>query len=105
MQRYNDLNTPMIALVGLLGALLTFAAIVALQVLYYSAANRQDERKVIQAPTTESDSLMAEQEVKLTRYGWVDRDKKQVAIPIERAMELVVRELSATESEERSDDR
>jgi hypothetical protein len=104
MQRYNDLNTPMIALVGLLGALLTFAVIVALQVLYYSAASRQEERKVIQAPTTDSDSLMAEQEVKLTRYGWIDREKKQVAIPIDRAMELVVRELSATESEERSDD-
>ena len=104
MQRYNDLNTPMIALVGLLGALLTFAAIVALQVLYYSAANKQDERKLINVPTTESNSLLAEQEVKLTRYGWIDREKNQVAIPIERAMELVVRDLSAARSEEPSDE-
>jgi hypothetical protein len=105
MQRYNDLNTPMIALVGLLGALVTFVVIVALQVLYYTAANSHNQRNVIQAPTTESDSLVAEQEVKLTRFGWINRDKKQVAIPIDRAMELVVRELSATGNEERSDDR
>ena len=103
MQRYNDLNTPMIALVGLLGMLLTFIAIVALQVLYYAAANRREEQKVVNVPTTASNSLLAEQEVKLTRYGWIARDTKQVAIPIERAMKLVVDELSATPGEEGSD--
>ena len=100
MQRYNDLNTPMIALVGLLGMLLTFIAIVALQVLYYAAANRREEQKVVNVPTTASNSLLAEQEVKLTRYGWIARDTKQVAIPIERAMKLVVDELSATPGED-----
>ena len=103
MQRYEDLNTPMIAVVGLVGALLTVIVILAAQVLYYTAANRGDERKIVNAPTTTSDSLLAEQEVKLTRYGWISRDNKQVAIPIDRAMELVVRDLSATEKREASD--
>ena len=103
MQRYNDLNTPMIALVGLLGMLLTFIAIVALQVLYYTTANRQDEEKILNVRTEASNSQLAEQEVKLTRYGWINRDEKQVAIPIERAMRLVVGELSATSGEEGSD--
>jgi len=105
MERHNDLNTLKIAAIGFLAALVTFAVILALQVLYYSAANEQQERKVIQAPTTQSDTLLAEQAVKLTRYDWIDREKKKVMIPIDRAMELVAKELSATQSEERSHDR
>ena len=105
MERHNDLNTLKIAVVGLLGALVTVAIVLALQVLYYSAANQQFDRKVIQAPTTQSDTLLAEQAVKLTRYEWIDRQKNKVMIPIDRAMELVVKELSATQSEEPSHDR
>ena len=105
MERHNDLNALKIAVVGFLAALVTFTIILALQVLYYSAANEQMERKVIQAPTTQSDTLLAEQAVKLTRYDWIDREKKKVMVPIDRAMELVVKELSATQSEERSHDR
>jgi hypothetical protein len=105
MERHNDLNPVKIAWVGFLGALVTFVIILALQVLYYSAANQQTEEKVIQSPTTQSDTLLAEQAVKLTRYGWIDRAKQQVTIPIDRAMEVVVKELSAAPSEERSNDR
>lgn len=105
MERHNDLNTLKIAAVGLLGALLTMTIVLALQVLYYSAANEQFERKVIQAPATQSDTLLAEQAVKLTRYDWVDRQKNKVMIPIDRAMELVVKEVSARQSEERNHDR
>ncbi len=81
MERHNDLNTIKIAVIGFLAALITFAIILALQVLYYSAANEQMERKVIQAPTTQSDTLLAEQAVKLTRYDWIDREKKKVDDP------------------------
>jgi hypothetical protein len=105
MDRYNDLNPVKIAQVGFLGALVTFVLILALQVLYYSAVNQETEQKVIQSPTTDSDTLLAEQAVKLTRYGWIDREKQQVTIPIDRAMQVVVNELSAAPSEERSNDR
>jgi hypothetical protein len=104
MQQYEDLNTPMIAVVGLLGTLLTIILILIVQVLYYTASNQGEIEKVIKAPTTASDSLLAEQEVKLTRYGWINRENKLVAIPIERAMEVVVRELSAAGDREGSDD-
>lgn len=95
MERHNDLNPVNIACVGFLGALVTLVIILALQVLYYATVARETEQKLIQAPTTESDTLLAEQAVKLTRYGWLDREKQQVTIPIDRAMELVVNELSA----------
>jgi len=102
MARYNDTNTPMLALVGFVGAILIFALIVGLQVLYYSTAEKETEQKVIAAPTAESDSIITEQEIKLTQYGWLDRKANKVAIPIDRAMELVVAELA---DKERSDER
>ena len=105
MERHNDLNSVKIAWVGFLGALMTFEIILAMQVLYYAAVVQETEQKVVQAPTTDSDTLLAEQAVKLTRYGWIDREKQQVTIPIDRAMELVVNDLSAAPSEERSNDR
>jgi hypothetical protein len=105
MERHNDLNSVKIAWVGFLGALVTLIVILAMQVLYYSAVVQETEQKVVQSPTTDSDTLLAEQAVKLTRYGWIDREKQQVTIPIDRAMELVVNDLSAAPSEERSNDR
>ncbi len=105
MERHNDLNSLKIAWVGFLGALVTFVVILAMQVLYHSAVVQETEQKVVQAPTTQSDTMLAEQAVKLTRYEWIDREQQRVMIPIDRAMEAVVNELSAAPSEERSNDR
>jgi hypothetical protein len=102
MERHNDLNSLKIATIGLLGAVVTLAAILALQVLYYTAADRLTEERVVQSATTQSDTQLAEQSVQLTRYDWIDRQKKQLMIPVDRAMELVVKELSAAQSEERN---
>jgi hypothetical protein len=105
MERHNDVNTPLIALVGIVGAILTFALIVGLQALYFSYAQREIDRKVTAAPALESDSLVAEQEIKLTRYGWLNREQQQAAIPIERAMKLVADEVELTANQERTDER
>lgn len=102
MERHNDLNSLKIAVIAFLGAVLTLAAILALQVLYYTVANRLTEERVIQSAATHSDTQLAEQAVQLTRYDWIDREQKQVMIPVDRAMELVVQELSAAASEERN---
>lgn len=102
MDRHNDLDVLKIGVIGFLGAVITVAAILALQVLYYVVAEQLTEERVVRAPTTHSDTQLAGQAVQLTRYDWIDREKKQVMIPIDRAMELVVQELSATQREERS---
>jgi hypothetical protein len=102
MERYNDLNLWNIGMIGFLGVVITSALVLALQVLYYTVADRLTEERVIQSSMTHSDTQLAEQSVQLTRYDWIDREKKQVMIPVDRAMDLVVKELSAAQSEERS---
>lgn len=41
------------------------------------------------SPHSDLAKMRAEEDKKLTTYGWVDKEKQSVRIPIERAMELV----------------
>ena len=104
MASYNDLNTSKIALVGFVGAFLTFLIIIGLQVLYLSASSELTRERVIEASTTDSDDVLNKQKAKLTRYAWIDAQQGQASIPIERAMELVVEELSASQEEGSNDE-
>ena len=92
MAERDDLNVPMIATVGAVSVILTIASVFAVQSLYFSYANSENHRKVIEAPTSNADSRLAEQEAKLARYSWISRENGTVTIPIERAMRLVVEE-------------
>jgi len=92
MAEYDDLNTPVIAVIGFIGAILVVAIIMGLMVLYHYADRRETYAKDISQPPIELGNVTAEQQANLTRYRWVDQEKQIVAIPISRAMELVVQE-------------
>jgi hypothetical protein len=87
-----DPNTPLTVVVGLVGAILLFVAIVFLQAIFRHAEDAELARKVTSAPAAELESLRAEQLGRLNGYRVVDPQKGVVAIPIDRAMELVARE-------------
>ena len=92
MAEQENLNVPMIATVGSVSVVVTVAIVFAVQALYYHYADAETQRKVIEAPTVDADSKLAEQIAKLSRYSWADREKRIVTIPIARAMRLVVQE-------------
>lgn len=92
----DDVNTPVIAVVGFLGAIAIFAIIVLLIVVYYHAENRQRMEKDVAVAPAEIRRLVAQQEGQLADYKLLDPDKNVVAIPITRAMELTVKELNAS---------
>ena len=96
----NDVNTPAIAMVGLLGALLFFAAVVLLEVMFYRIAAQQRNDKDINEPFAELTALVQRQQARLAEYRWVDEKKQIAAIPIDRAMELVVTDEQRTEKRE-----
>lgn len=99
----DGLNTPVIAVVGFVSAIVTFALIIAVQVLYYQVSAGETDRKVIGVRAEEADDMLAQQDAKLARYGWVDRAKGSVTVPVERAMDLVVRELQEQQKHESQD--
>ena len=67
---------------------------IGVQALYHAYQQQEVERKVMSQPTTSANSKLAEQDAKLARYAWADREKGQVVIPIERAMALTAKEYS-----------
>lgn len=78
--------------VGALGVILTVVIILALQVLFYRTAQREYVAKVVEVGSEKLERTEAEQRALLEGYRWVDRDNGVVALPIERAMELVIEE-------------
>lgn len=90
--RTDDPNVSTSALVGIIGAILLVVIIVALQGYFMKAKRDELERKVAGNPVQELADLRSGQIERLTAYRWVDRKKGVVAIPVERAMEIAVRE-------------
>lgn len=94
MVRYDDPNVQLSALVGILGSILLFVIIVGLQALFFKMQEDELRLKVYSQPYEELRSLDAQQLEELNSYGWVDQQAGVTQIPIDRAMELTVRELS-----------
>lgn len=81
-----------VALIGFVGIVLTYIAVLLLQGLYYSEATRQWEQKVVAVPNIESDAVLSEQMAANRSYGVVDSEAGTYQIPVERAIDLVVDE-------------
>lgn len=81
--------------VGIVGTILLIFCILALQAAYYNLDAAEAQRKIFSQPPVELMELRAGQQHNLTTYGWVDRDKGIVRIPIDRAIELTVQELAS----------
>ncbi len=94
MTKYDDVNTPVIAAVGLLAVLGLVAFVLLLQVFYYHVEAQVEQTNVIGQPPVELINLETQQQGRLASYQWDDAKKKFVAIPIDRAMDLVLADLS-----------
>lgn len=74
------------------GAIVVAIAVVFVQGLYQKASRAEFERKVVQERPAELEQLRASQLARLQGGTWVDKKEGIVTIPIERAMERVVKE-------------
>lgn len=92
MDRYDDVNTSAVVVVGFVSAILLFGIVVGVQALYFNYEHRVSESQAARFPEVESSNLIAEQEARLKRQGWLNAEKTKVAISIERAMRLIVEE-------------
>ena len=96
-ERYDTINTSGIVLVGFISAILTFAIIIAVQAMFYSAKQAELVKKDINVADATVIETITQQRQKLTGYSWADDKKKNVSIPIEQAMAMVI-EKEATKS-------
>jgi hypothetical protein len=77
---------------AIVGAILVFVIIVALQAFFYRSQEAERATKIYGVVPEELAKLRAGQQEQLSAYRWVDRDRRVVALPIERAIELTVRD-------------
>lgn len=89
---YDDLDTTMIAYVGIVGTIITFFTVFAVAALDLSFEKSENEGKVIRVPEKNAESILANQGAALTEYRWINQDKNIAAIPIDLAMAKVIEE-------------
>jgi hypothetical protein len=84
---------------GLGGAAVIVALVIALQGLYLAYEQHVDEEKNVNVPVAELVSVRAQQNTDISSYHtWSEKDpktgqeKKNIAIPVSRAMELMIAE-------------
>lgn len=84
-------------LVGGVGAALLIVIILLLEVLYQRTVRSEQNRKVIDEQPLLLRQLQAEQLEQLSQYRWINQQEGVAAIPIDRAMALIVEEARARE--------
>ena len=87
-------STRGIVFAGLLGAILTAAVVMGLQVLYYRYEAGLAATEKFNQPPAKLEALLEKQCSRLMDYNVIDADSGVYAVPVDRAMELVVTELS-----------
>jgi hypothetical protein len=92
----SDPDTVATVLVGLIGTVLLVAAVALLQGLYDNVERRELRLKVVLTTPEEIRALRVKQLEQLKATAWVDHAAGVVAIPVDRAMELIVRNPSLT---------
>jgi hypothetical protein len=88
----SDPKAPGTLAAAIVGALVVLAVIFALQAYFHTSEEAERERKIYAASPEELTRLRAEQLERMNAYRWVDPARGVVAVPIDRAMELTVRD-------------
>jgi len=78
---------------GIVGSVLLFVAVVILQGAFRDTGDGTADSRIAGGGASLASRLHAEQREAISSYRWVDRSGGVVAIPIDRALELTVREL------------
>lgn len=111
MARYDDLNTNFIAFFSVVSCGLLLAIILAFQAFAYQMQYNAEEVKLNQSEYTASNAALSEQRQSLSGYKWVKEavpvtdpaqkpaEVNRLQIPIQQAMELIIREGSQPKPE------
>jgi hypothetical protein len=76
-----------------IGAVITLVVVIAaLEVYFNHAWQTAVQEKILTAPSEQLQQLRARENAALTTYGYADKQKGVVRIPVDRAMELYLKE-------------
>ncbi|MCX5659446.1 MAG: hypothetical protein NTW19_06945 [Planctomycetota bacterium] len=87
-----DMNLPMIATVMVVSFIVVAVAVIGTEAMFAMVENDELQTKSLAQPNQALIDLKSKQIKNIDSYRWVDAKAKTVAIPIDRAMELVLAE-------------
>jgi len=93
-----DMNFPLIGTIAVISVLVVFSTIVFTEAWFFSVKNRELESKSMAVVNQTRNDLRISQLQRIGTYRKVDEKHGVYAIPIERAMELVVQERGGSTS-------
>ncbi|MGC1272480.1 MAG: hypothetical protein WBC44_02145 [Planctomycetaceae bacterium] len=90
---YDDLSIRSIALVGGVGSVLVFVAVIAVQVVFFRYEQAEYKRKVLDVPAVKINAVLDAQRQKLNEAGaGANAERRERSIPIDEAMTIVLAE-------------
>jgi hypothetical protein len=89
-QKHDDLNFPLLAVIGVISTLLLVEIVVVTQAYFYNSQEEEIVAKQVSQPSWELSDLVSSQQTELNSYRWVDRDKQRVSIPIDQGIRRYV---------------
>lgn len=98
---YDDVSTRSLLLVGVIGVILVFVSVLAVQAIYYQYERAEFERKVVHKVDKDLEKVIAAQKARLTTAGQgAHPDLGEKSIPISQAMEMVIQNYTSRQQDE-----
>ena len=86
-------------LVGLVGFVLLFVIVILLHTIFLITIEAEHQKKIIAAKPAELGDMRVQQSEALDGYRWVNEQDGVAAIPLERAIDLVVEDYETQDGE------
>lgn len=102
MAKYDDLNTKQIFIIGIGSVVVTIVTILAVQYVFYLLVAGHQDQLAAESSYRRQNSVLAEQMKGISQYG-ADPATGNVTIPIDQAMQDVVKEFRPEQSDKSND--
>lgn len=90
-----DIDMTLVYLVGFFGCLFIYVTVILAQTYYYHVDQQAYNERVLTKKYFELEHYKTESNAVLHSYGWVDREKGTIRIPIEEAIKVTAKEYEA----------
>jgi cell division protein FtsX len=104
MAAYDDLNVQRIFAVGFLSVFVLAVTTLAVQVMYYAMLDIQKAETSAASDYRRQNQILDQQTAEISNYG-VNPDTGNVVIPIDQAIELMVKETAKNDSTQSDSDK
>lgn len=92
MAQREQANVPLLLTIGGVSGFLIIVLAIGIQAWFLREVQREVAQKWDATPLQPITDMKRTQEMNISTYRWIDKDKKRVAIPIDEAMRIFVQQ-------------